>query len=65
LLGLGLATPPRGKPRVQPAVAADKVLLFKVITSKDEVVIGIPEDELAKMDGHADGVAKALVATAH
>ena len=47
---------------VQPAFAADKVSLFKVITTKDEIVIGIPEDELAKMDGGAGGVAKTLVA---
>ncbi len=47
---------------VQPAFAAEKVSLFKVITSKDEVVIGIPEGELAKMDGNAGGVAKTLVA---
>jgi hypothetical protein len=47
---------------VQPAFAAEKVALFKVITLKDEVVIGISEGELAKMDGTAGGVAKALVA---
>jgi hypothetical protein len=47
---------------VQPALAADKVSLFKVITTRDEIVIGIPEDELAKMDGNAGGVARTLVA---
>ena len=47
---------------VQPAYAAEKVSLFKVITSKDEIVIGIPEGELAKMDGNAGGIAKSLVA---
>jgi hypothetical protein len=47
---------------VQPALAADKISLFKVITTRDEIVIGIPEDELAKMDGNAGGVAKTLVA---
>jgi len=48
---------------IQPALAADKVSLFKVITSKDEIVIGIGETELAQMEGqNAGGVAKALVA---
>jgi hypothetical protein len=46
---------------VVPALAADKVSLFKVITAKDEIVIGLSDDELAKMDGNAAGVAKALV----
>jgi len=45
-----------------PVFAADKVSLFKVITAKDEIVIGLAEDELAKMDGSAAGIAKALVA---
>jgi hypothetical protein len=66
LVGLGLAGLIVGLTMenavVQPAFAAEKVALFKVITSKDEVVIGIPEGELAKMDGTAGGVAKALVA---
>jgi hypothetical protein len=44
-----------------PAFAADKVSLFKVITAKDEIVIGLSDDELNKMDGNAAGVAKALV----
>src|SRR5262249_43973019 len=46
---------------VQPAYAAEKVSLFKVITTRDEIVVGIPEGELATMDGNASGVAKALV----
>ena len=45
-----------------PALAADKASLFKVITVKDEIVIGISEDELKSMDGNAGGIAKALVA---
>ncbi|MCW5705276.1 MAG: hypothetical protein KIT82_22180 [Bradyrhizobium sp.] len=45
-----------------PATAADKVSLFKVITAKDEIVIGLTAEELAQMDGNAGGVAKALVA---
>ena len=67
LLGLGLAGLMAGLTMetivVQPAYAADtKVSLFKVITSRDEIVIGLPDDELAKMEGNAGGVAKALVA---
>ena len=46
---------------VQPAYAAEKVSLFKVITTREEIVIGIPEGELATMGGNAGGVAKALV----
>ena len=62
LLGLSLAGLIMESTVVQPAFAADKVSLFKVITSRDEIVIGLPEDELAKMDGNAPGIARALVA---
>jgi hypothetical protein len=65
LLGLALAGLIAGLTMenvvVQPAYAAEKVSLFKVITTRDEIVVGIPEGELAKMDGNAGGVAKALV----
>ena len=48
---------------IQPAFAADKVSLFKVITTKDEIVIGLSDDELAQIDGNnAGGIAKMLVA---
>ena len=48
---------------IQPALAADKVSLFKIITAKDEILIGIPDDELAQIDGKdAGGIAKTLVA---
>ena len=41
------------------ALATDKVSLFKVITAKDEIVIGLTKDELSQMDGRdAGGVAK-------
>lgn len=60
-LGLALACL-MGSMMVQPALAADKVSLFKVITAKDEIVIGLTDDELRQMDGNAGGVAKALVA---
>jgi len=62
LLGLGLATLIMESIVIQPALAADKVSLFKVITAKDEIVIGIGENELAQMEGSAGGIAKALVA---
>ena len=63
LLGLGLATFIMESVVIEPAFAADKVSLFKVITAKDEVVIGIPDDELAQIDGKdAGGIAKMLVA---
>jgi hypothetical protein len=38
------------------------VSLFKLITAKDEIVIGLPDDELAQLEGkNAGGVAKMLV----
>ena len=47
---------------IQPALAAEKISLFKVITVKDEIVIGIPDDELAQVDGKdAGGIAKMLI----
>lgn len=61
--GLGLALAGlMGSMMVQQALADDKVSLFKVITAKDEIVIGLTDDELRQMDGNAGGVAKALVA---
>ena len=63
LLGLGVAGLIKESVVVQPAFAADKVSLFKVITAKDEVVIGLSDDELAAIDGkNAGGIAKMLVA---
>ncbi|MFH1345595.1 MAG: hypothetical protein ABIL01_30980 [Pseudomonadota bacterium] len=63
LLGLGLAGLIMESVMIQPAFAADKVSLFKVITAKDEIVIGLTEGELAKLEGnHAGGIAKMLVA---
>ena len=63
LLGLGAATLIMESIVIQPALAADKVSLFKIITAKDEIVIGIADDELAQMDGkNAGGIAKMLVA---
>ena len=63
LLGLGVAGLIMESVVVQPAFAADKVSLFKVITTKDEVVIGLSDDDLAQIDGkNAGGIAKMLVA---
>jgi hypothetical protein len=62
LLSLGLAGLVMESVVSLPAFAADKVSLFKVITSKDEVVIGLSDAELAQMDGNAGGIAKMLVA---
>ena len=63
LLGVGAAILIMESVVIQPALAADKVSLFKVITAKDEIVIGIAEDELAQMEGrNAGGIAKMLVA---
>jgi hypothetical protein len=59
-LGLALACL-MGSTMIQSARAADKVSLFKVITARDEIVIGLADDELKAMDGNAGGVAKALV----
>ena len=48
---------------IMPAFAADNVSLFKVITAKDEIVIGLSDDELAQVEGKdAGGIAKMLVA---
>jgi hypothetical protein len=48
---------------MQSAFAADKVSLFKVITAKDEIVIGLTDGELAQLEGNdAGGIAKMLVA---
>jgi hypothetical protein len=37
-------------------------MLFKVVTVKDEIVIGLNDKELGEMGGDAAGVAKALTA---
>ena len=60
-LGLALACL-MGSMMVQTATAADNISLFKVITAKDEIVIGLSAGELAQMEGNAGGVAKTLVA---
>ncbi len=57
LTGLILETP-----LMQTAFAADKVSLFKVITTRDEIVIGLSGAELSQMEGNdAGAIAKMLV----
>lgn len=61
LLGAGLAGLILESIVAHPALATDKVSLFKVITSKDEIVIGLSDDELSQLEGkNAGGVAKQL-----
>ena len=63
LLGLGLAGLIMESVVIKPAIAADNVSLFKIVTSKDEIVIGVTDAELAQVDGkNAGGIAKMLVA---
>ena len=63
LFGLGLASFIIGSAVSMPAFAADKISLFKVITSKDEIVIGLTDADLAQVEGqNAGGIAKMLVA---
>jgi hypothetical protein len=63
LLGLGAACLIMESVLFMPASAADSVSLFKVITAKDEIVIGLSGDELAQVEGKdAGGIAKMLVA---
>jgi hypothetical protein len=49
-------------PLVQTTFAAETVSLFKVVTTRDEIVIGLNDGELAQLDSmDAGGVAKLLV----
>lgn len=46
-----------------PAFATNKTALFRVVTPKDDIVIGMTEHDLARFEGHnADGIAKTLKA---
>ena len=61
LLGIGFAGLVLESIVNHPALATDKVSLFKVITPRDEVVIGLPESELSHLDGkNAGGIVKML-----
>jgi hypothetical protein len=62
LLGFGLVGLLIESVVSHPALATDKVSLFRVITSKDEIVIGLSDDELAQLESkNAGGVARKLV----
>lgn len=44
-----------------PALAIDKVVLFKIATLQDEIIVGLTKDQLAQMPGKsAEAVAQAL-----
>ncbi|HVV42653.1 MAG TPA: hypothetical protein VHC94_16490 [Nitrobacter sp.] len=63
VLGIGLAGLIAESVFNLPALATDKVSLFKVITTRDEIVIGLSEDDLAHIAGHdAGGIARELAA---
>jgi ABC-type amino acid transport substrate-binding protein len=62
LLGIALAGLILESLVSHPALATDKVSLFKVITAKDEIIIGINDDQLSTFEAkNAGGVAKHLV----
>jgi hypothetical protein len=62
LLGIGLAGLLLETVASHPALATDKVSLFKVISARDEIVIGMTDDQMSKLDSrNAGGVAKRLV----
>ncbi len=61
VLGLGLAGLIVEAIVSHPALAVDKVKLFKVTTPKDQIVIGLTKDEVDRLPGkNADGVTKVL-----
>ncbi|MDB5631549.1 MAG: hypothetical protein JWR49_404 [Tardiphaga sp.] len=60
LLGLALAGLILESVVTHPALATDKVSLFKVITARDEIIIGINDDQLSQFSKNAGGVAKRL-----
>lgn len=61
LLGIGLAGLILESALNHPALATGKVSLFKVITTKDEIVIGLSHDELSHIEGQdAGGIARQL-----
>lgn len=61
VLGFGLALLALETVLSHPALATDKVSLFKVVTPRDEIVIGLSDDEMSRIEGrNAGGVAKLL-----
>ncbi|WP_299807870.1 hypothetical protein [Tardiphaga sp.] len=62
LLGLGLAGLLLETIVSHPALATDKVSLFKVISARDEIVIGMTDDQMSKLEApNAGGLARQLV----
>lgn len=62
LLGIGLAGLLLETIASHPALATDKVSLFKVISARDEIVIGMTDGQMAQLEArNAGGVAKRLV----
>ena len=62
VLGLGLAGLLLETIIAHPALATDKVSLFKVISSRDEIVIGMTANQMAELESkNAGGVARHLV----
>ena len=62
LLGIGLAGLLLETIVAHPALATDKVSLFKVISSRDEIVIGMTDRQMAELEArNAGGVARHLV----
>ena len=62
LLGLAFAGLILESTLFQPALATDKVSLFKVVSAKDEIIIGIDDSQMSKLESKdAGGVARQLV----
>ena len=62
VLGLGFAGLLLETIIAHPALATDKVSLFKVISARDEIVIGMTDEQMSKLEArNAGGVAKRLV----
>ncbi len=62
LLGLGLAGLVLDSVSTHPALATDKVFLFRIVTHRDDIVIGLSKDDLALLDArNAGDIAKQLV----
>jgi len=61
VLGFGLVGLVLDTIASHPAIATDRVSLFKVVTDREEIVIGVSGKELARFEGgDARGIAKAL-----
>ena len=62
LLGFGLAGLILDGISSHPALATDKVSLFRVVTHRDEIVIGLGKDDLAQLNArNAGDIARQLV----